>query len=54
MSSVHIVEESKFRNLDMDEINKKLSFFDTKLSDLTLEEILKTNYKKMKLENEPG
>lgn len=53
MSSVHIVEESKFRNLDIDEINEKLTPFDMKLSDITLEEILKTEHKKSRLEEEP-
>lgn len=53
MSSIHIVEELKFKNLDTDEINEKLTPFDMKLSDITLEEILKSKYNKSKLEEEP-
>ncbi len=53
MSSVHIVEELKFKNLDTDEINEKLTPFDMKLSDITLEEILKMKHKKIILDEEP-
>ncbi len=52
MSTVRIVEDLNMKNASLQEINDKISVFDMRLSEKSFEDLLTSNYKKIKIDDE--
>ncbi|WP_265735066.1 ArsS family sensor histidine kinase [Arcobacter lacus] len=52
ISTIKTLENLHNMDISKDEIDKKIAIFDIKLADISLEELLKSNYKKIKIDKE--